>query len=35
MVGMEALFQWGLIDPNGALGGTASFSDALEVVVGT
>lgn len=35
LLGMEAFFQYALIDPSGAYAGTASFSDGLFVVVGS
>jgi hypothetical protein len=35
LVGLQAFFQWALIDPNGAFAGAASFSDGLFVQVGT
>jgi len=35
LVGLEIFFQWGVIDPNGALGNAASFSAGLLAVVGS
>ena len=35
LVGLEIFFQWGVIDPNGALGNAASFSSGMLAVVGS